>query len=166
LIVYNNFHPELKSPYFPTEELSESDADFLVVYYRDVTSDDADFDNGLSPLLLPNGQATDTDGGKISVWAWASMRVLDYGLTLEGTDAARVGIAGHSRLGKTALYCAMMDERFTYVLSNAAGCAGDSLAHGNSGFERSERTHAKGELIEYITDVFPYWLCRNYLKYA
>ena len=166
LIVYNNFHPELKSQYFPTEELSESDADFLIVYYRDVTSDDGDFANGIAPLLLPNGQVGESDPGKIAMWAWTAMRVLDYGLGLAGTDAARVGVAGHSRLGKTALFAAMMDERFTYVLSNAAGCAGDSLAHGNSGLGRSERDHLHGELIEDITETFPYWFCRRYRSYA
>lgn len=166
LIVYNNFHPELKSPYFPTEELSESDADFLVVYYREVTSDDGDFENGLAPLLLPDGQRRDTDCGKIGVWAWAAMRVLDYGLTLEGTDAERVGIAGHSRLGKTALYAAMLDERFTFTLSNAAGCTGDALSHGNSGLCRTARTFESGELIEDIVSTFPYWFCKNYKKYA
>ena len=166
LIVYNDFHPELKSPYFPTEELSESDADFLVVYYREVTTDDGDFTDGLAPLLLPEGQQTDTDPGKIAVWAWAAMRVLDYGLTLSGTDADRVGIAGHSRLGKTAAYAAMMDERFRFVLSNCAGCTGDSLSHSNSGLLRTECTFALGERIDDIVGTFPYWFCKNYRKYT
>ena len=37
------------------------------------------------------------------------MRVMDYALTLPGTDADNVAILGHSRLGKTALVTAMMD---------------------------------------------------------
>jgi len=92
--------------------------------------------------------------------------VLDYGLTLPGTDPRNVAIAGHSRLGKTALYTAMLDTRFRFVFSNAAGCAGDSLAHGNSGHTRERRTSALGELICDITESFPYWFCKNYLKYA
>lgn len=166
LIILNNFQPMGSSPYFPIEELSESEADFLCVRYTDITSDDADFSTGLAPLLLPNGQETDETCGKIGIWAWASMRVLDYGLTLPGTDADNVAIVGHSRLGKTALLTAMLDTRFRFVFSNASGCAGDSLAHGNSGHVRIKRTPDLGELICDITQNFPYWFCKNYRKYA
>ena len=166
LILLNNFHPMESTPYFPMEELSESEADFLVFCYKDIASDDGDFSSGLAKLLLPEGQNTNETCGKIGIWAWAAMRVLDYGLTLEGTDTKNIGIAGHSRLGKTALYTAMMDERFRFVLSNAAGCAGDSLAHGNSGLGREKRTPMLGELICDIVENFPYWFCKNYTKYA
>ena len=166
LILFNNFHPSASSPYFPMEELSESEADFLVFCYKDISSDDADFSTGLAPLLLPNGQETDEACGKIGIWAWAAMRVLDYGLTLPGTDPDNVSIAGHSRLGKTALFTAMLDTRFKFVFSNASGCTGDSLSHGNSGLDRTERTPALGELICDITENFPYWFCKKYKKYA
>ena len=166
LILLNDFHPMGSSCYFPIEELSESDADFLSVFYKDITSDNDDFSTGLAPLLLPNGQETDETCGKIGIWAWATMRVLDYGLSLPGTDPQNIGIAGHSRLGKTALFTAMLDTRFRFVFSNAAGCTGDSLAHGNSGLSRTEWTSKLGELISDITKNFPYWFCKKYRKYA
>lgn len=166
LILLNNFHPMGSSHYFPIEELSESEADYLCVCYEDITSDNGDFTTGLAPLLLPHGQETDRTCGKIGIWAWAAMRVLDYGLTLPGTDPRNVGIAGHSRLGKTALFTAMLDTRFRFVFSNAAGCAGDTLAHGNSGLTRTKWTSELGELICDITKNFPYWFCKNYRKYA
>lgn len=167
LILLNNIHPADISPYFAQEELCEYDVDYLVFCYKSITSDDGDFSTGLAPLLLPNGQSSDTDCGKIGIWAWAAMRVLDYGLTLDGTDESNVAIVGHSRLGKTAAFTAMMDERFKFVLSNAAGCAGDSLARGNSGFGRTKIPDTdKGELISDIVKVFPYWFCKNYRRHA
>ena len=166
LILLNNFHPDGASPYFPIEELSESEADYLYVFYKDVTSDDSNFSTGLAPLLLPNGQEAAETCGKIGIWAWASMRVIDYALTLPGTDPNNIAIAGHSRLGKTALFTAMLDTRIRFVLSNAAGCAGDALAHGNSGLSRTEWTSELGELICDITKNFPFWFCKNYRKYA
>ena len=60
LILFLNFHPELKSPYFPTEQMSEYEADYLVAYYKDITTDDADFENGIAPLLLPDGQTDES----------------------------------------------------------------------------------------------------------
>jgi hypothetical protein len=166
LVLLNNFHPMSESQYFPREEMSEYDADFLVYCYKDISSDDCDFSTGLAPLLLPQGQSDDSTCGKIGIWAWASMRVLDYGLTLTGTDKDNVAIVGHSRLGKTAAFTAMMDERFRFTLSNAAGCAGDALAHGCSGLGRTEVTPDLGELIEDITTKFPYWFCKGFKKYA
>ena len=166
LIIHINFHPMTSSQYFPREELSEYDVDFLHFCYKDVTSDDGDFKNGLAALLLPNGQDSDTACGKIGIWAYAAMRVLDYGLTLAGTDPKNVAVIGHSRLGKTAAFAAMMDERFAFCFSNAAGCAGNALAHGNSGHSRPPRTYALGELYEDIYQNFPFWFCKNFKKHT
>jgi hypothetical protein len=162
----NNIHPLDSSPYFSKEEMCEYDVDYLGFAYQSVTSDDGDFSTGLAPLLLPNGQDTDTTCGKIGIWAWAAMRVLDYGLTLPGSDPDNTAIVGHSRLGKTAAYTAMMDERFKFAFSHAAGCAGDALARGGSGLSRTiYRDTTKGELVGDIVRMFPYWFCKNYLKY-
>ncbi len=169
LVIVNNFHPMEKSHYFPREEMSEYDVDFLMFCYKDISSDDGDFSTGIAPLLLPEGQNTGTTCGKIGIWAWASMRVLDYALTLPSTDAENVVISGHSRLGKTALYTGMLDERFKFVFSNAAGCAGDSVAHGSTGKlnEHLDRhLRLRGENISDIVENFPFWFCKNYFKYA
>ena len=165
-VILNNFDRMGASRYFPIEEMSEYDVNFLSVFYKEISSDDGDFSTGLAPMLLPNGQDTDTACGKVGIWAWANMRVLDYALTLPETDTKNVAIVGHSRLGKTSLYTGMMDERFRFVYSNAAGCAGDSLARGNTGFDRPKWVYQGGELIEDIVRNFPYWFCKNYHKYA
>ena len=165
-VLLNNFDRMGESRYFPIEEMSEYDVNFLSVFYKEVSSDDGDFSTGLAPMLLPNGQDTDTTCGKVGVWAWAAMRVMDYALTLPEVDPKNVAIVGHSRLGKTTLYTGMLDERFRFVYSNAAGCAGDTLARGNTGFNRPHWVYEGGELIEDIVKNFPYWFCKNYHKFA
>ncbi len=166
LIIYPNFHPMERSQYFPVEEMSEYDADFLVFCYKDVSSDDGDMENGLASLLVSGNEREEHECGKIGVWAWACQRVLDHGLTLGGTDANNVGIAGHSRLGKTALFCAMTDERFKFVYSNASGCAGAALARGNSGNDAAPESKGRGENYYDIISRFPYWFCPAFRKYA
>ncbi len=169
MVLLNNIHPATESPYFSREELTEYNVDYLVFCYTDITSDDGDFTTGLTPLLLPGGQVSDSTCGKIGIWAWGAMRVLDYALTLPGTDPENIAVAGHSRLGKTALYTAMMDTRFKFAFSNAAGCAGDSLAHGSSGFINKEIPRSLGKRGENIADIvenFSYWFCKNYGKYT
>lgn len=165
-VILNNFEPMGASRYFPIEELSEYDVNFIALCYKDITSDDGDFTTGIAPILLPHGQDTDTTCGKVALWAWANMRVLDYALTIPETDPQNVAIVGHSRLGKTSLYTGMHDERFRFVYSNAAGCAGDTLARGNTGFDRPKRVYQGGELVEDIVRNFPYWFCKNYHKHA
>ncbi|MBQ7045401.1 MAG: hypothetical protein IJN65_02795 [Clostridia bacterium] len=171
VIVCININPQVPDKYFPIEEISETEYDVFIYCYTSITSDDADFTTGIAPLVFPKGRQNDTDCGKIGLWAFANMRVLDYVLTLDGTDEKNVAILGHSRLGKTALYTGMMDERFSFVFSNNAGCGGDALSRGGSGLPDSNGNFAveenlRGETIEYITRTFDYWFCPNYKKYA
>lgn len=171
VIICINIDKNVPDKYFPIEELSETEYDIITYCYTDITSDDGDFTTGIAPLVFPNSRHNDTDCGKIGLWAFANMRVLDYVLTLEGTDSKNVAILGHSRLGKTALFTGMMDERFAFTLSNNAGCGGDAIARGGSGLSDLDGNFAlekkyRGETIEVITRVFPYWFCENYKKYA
>jgi hypothetical protein len=122
-------------PEEPVEEIAEQEFDVITYCYTDITSDDGDFTTGIAPLIFPNGRQNDTDCGKIGLWAFTNMRVLDYVLTLENTDEKNVAILGHSRLGKTSLVTGMLDERFTHVFSNNAGCAGDAIARGGTGIQ-------------------------------
>jgi glutamate racemase len=47
------------------------------------------------------------------MWAYAASRVLDYLIAERADlDCEHVSVIGHSRLGKTALWCAAQDERF------------------------------------------------------
>ncbi len=157
--------------FVPEEEIVENGYNLIIYKYIDITSDDGNFTTGIAPLVFPNGRQNDTDCGKIGLWAFANMRVLDYVLTLVCVDEKNVAIVGQSRLGKTSLVTGMLDERFTFILSNNAGCSGDSLARGCSGLPDANGNFTvekefRGETVDRITTVFPYWFCNNYLKYA
>lgn len=50
--------------------------------------------------------------GVMTAWAWAEHRILDaIEQVVPEVDAARVGVVGCSRYGKTALAAAIFDER-------------------------------------------------------
>jgi hypothetical protein len=80
---------------------------------------------------------------------------MDFIQTLEEVDKARIAVVGHSRLGKTALWCAAQDERFIMGISNESGCSGAAISRGK-----------KGERIRDIVKTFPYWFCENYKEYV
>ena len=95
-------------------------------------------------------------GGAISAWAWANMRVMDLLETIPEIDKSKVAVAGHSRLGKTALLTGAHDKRFSYVIVNNAGCMGDAL---------SKRYY--GESLGSMVKInFPYWFMPEAVKYA
>lgn len=155
LFLLVNFRPDTYDMYYPLEEIIDNGFALGVIYYQHVTTDDGDMLNGLAGQF---SRPTDGTGyGKITLWAWAASRALDYLLTRDEIDEEHVAVIGHSRLGKTALWCGAQDPRIKYVFSNDSGCAGAAM----------ERTrHEGGETTEIISRVFPYWFCENYRQYA
>lgn len=155
LFLLLNFRPDVYDMYFPAEEIIDNGFALAVVYYQDITSDNGDFTDKLAGMY--SRKYDGTDWGKISMWAWGASRALDYLITREEVDSQNVAVIGHSRLGKTALWCAAQDDRFRFAFSNDSGCAGAALG-------RSK--HEGAETVEIITSVFPYWFCENYRRYA
>lgn len=150
-----NFRPDVPDRYQPTEEIIDNGYAIFSFYYEDVTSDNGDFTNGLAGVIYPNGERDAHQCGKIGLWAWATIRVLEYALKQPELNPARISVAGHSRLGKTALLAGALDERFYCAFSNDSGSCGAAISR-----------EKEGETIEVITRVFPYWFCENYKKYA
>jgi len=154
--VHINFSDCVPDKYQPTEELVDNGFAVLSFNYKDVTSDDADFTNGLAGVLYPDGiRKSSNSPGKIAMWAWAAHRVMDYAETLSDVLGLNSSIVcGHSRLGKTALLAAATDERFAFAYSNDSGCSGAAITR-----------NKQGETLMKICDRFPYWFCENYKKY-
>ena len=153
--IHINFRDSVPDKYQPTEELVDYGFATLTFCYEDVSSDDGDFTNGLAGVVFKNGERRADDCGKIGLWTWAAMAVMDYAQSLSEIDKTRISVVGHSRLGKTALLTGALDERFYCAFSNDSGCSGAAISRDNS-----------GELIKDIIRNFPYWFCENYKKYV
>lgn len=140
--------------YYPLEEIVDNDIIVAEMIMNDVAPDCEDYyEGGMSPHYICDGKRDSDTFGKIGMWAFCASRVLDYLLTLECVDKEHVGVIGHSRLGKTALWAGANDERFTHVFSNDSGCSGAALTRGKV-----------GETFPKIAKVFPYWFDENMQK--
>jgi hypothetical protein len=154
LFLHIAFRPDIPDKYFPVEEIIDGGFATASFCYEEVTLDrDDGFVSGLSAMYAGASRKGD-EWGKISMWAWAAQRVMDYIQTLEEIDKEHIAVVGHSRLGKTALWCAAQDERFFMGISNNSGCSGAAITRGK-----------RGERIKDITHRFGYWFCENYCKY-
>lgn len=93
--------------------------------------------------------------GTIGVWAWGLSLLRTVISELAHVRSDRIIVIGHSRMGKAALWAGAQDQGFAAVISNEAGCSGDSL-----------HRHRAGEDIAAITTKFPYWFTPAYADYA
>ena len=149
-----NFYDGPQNRYTPTEELVDNGFAIFSFNNKDVATDDDDFKGKIAKNLLKSRRKRNA-ASKISMWAWAAMRLMDYIETLDSIDLDNVAVVGHSRLGKTALWTGANDQRFKYVISNNSGCAGAAIERGKV-----------GETYKLITDNFPFWFCPDFIEKA
>jgi hypothetical protein len=118
-------------------------------YNGDVDPDRADVREGIQPHLLKKDHKPGPhDGGTIAAWAWGVHRVVDYLHDYKDIDNKRIAVVGHSRLGKTALLAAALDERIALAIPHQAGCGGTAP---------SRNDNPKAESVKRINTSFPHW---------
>ena len=149
--LYISFCDSFPNKYLPVEEICDQGFAIISFCYQDISPDNDYFSNGLSKFFYKNKE----DFGKISLWSWAAMHVMDYVQTLDDIDKDNIAIVGHSRLGKTALLTGAFDERFKYTISNNSGQSGAAISR-----------KKEGEQVKNICDRFSYWFCDKYSSYS
>ena len=148
-IGFNNEHSR-----WVAEEVIDNGYLLAYINYQDVAPDKDDgFEGGIS-AFFPREQGKE-DPGKIALWADAASRALDYVLTLPEADPDRIAVIGHSRLGKTALYCGALDDRIGLTIANDSGAGGAAVYRGK-----------EGEHVNDLAERFPFWFCGNFADYA
>jgi hypothetical protein len=115
-------------------------------YNGDVDPDRKEAREGIQSHIQP--KTGPNEWGTIAAWAWGIHRAVDYLVTNPELDAKRIAVVGHSRLGKTALLAAALDDRIALAIPHQAGCGG-------TGPSRSK--NPKAETVKRINDSFPHW---------
>ncbi len=95
------------------------------------------------------------DCGAIGTWAFGLGRVMDYLQKERSVNAKRVALTGHSRIGKTSLWCGSQDKRFALVISNDSGEGGAALARRKLGERIADSVKSSG-----------YWYAPKYRDYV
>lgn len=125
-------------------------------YAGDAEADDAKaYPSGLACAFGTKKERSPHEWGVLAVWAFAASCALDHLVTLPQIDSAHVGVIGHSRCGKAALWAGVCDERFSCVVPNNSGCCGSALSRGKH-----------GENVASINAFFPHWFAPAFAQYA
>ena len=133
-------YPNLEHMYSPVEEILDQGFALTMFCYQDIIPDtlDGEYQKGMGAAYEREHERGPSEWGKIGMWAFAASRVIDYLVTLPFLDADCISVIGHSRLGKTALWCGAQDERVFCTISNNSGFGGAALAKLGTGEKVSD----------------------------
>lgn len=151
------FRHETPDRYVPVEEICDSGYALAVVCYHDITPDSlfGDYTSGMAAMFIENNSRKPSEWGKIGMWAYGASRVIDYLVTRPELDKDEISVIGHSRLGKTALWCAAQDERVYCAISNNSGYGGAALSKNGT-----------GEYVRLFVNAGSYdWFCERFLEF-
>lgn len=158
LFLHIAFRPDIPDIYSPIEEITDNGFGLAIVHYKDIVNDNlhGDYSDGLGKLYIGHEKRRPDEWGKIGMWAYGASRAMDYLLTRREIDHEHIAVVGHSRLGKTALWCAAQDERFFMAISNNSGIGGAAIAK-----------HSTGERVSDFLRVGSWdWYCENFKGYT
>lgn len=135
-----NFTTEehLPNKYLPAEELIDRGYAIFSLCVNDVSCNNQDFKSGISNHIARTRRKKDS-AGKLTVWAWAILRAVEYVCDLECIDKNAITVAGHGIYARAAMLAAGFDRRVRFVIAN--GIATSPLPYSSKNIKSGITVH-------------------------
>ena len=147
----------LRDGSWPADLVVERGFILATVHQSDFDPDDVedtDFSDGIHPHIALDAP-DDARWASISAWSWGLSRVVDHLETVDEVDPERIGVIGHSRRGKAALWAAALDDRIALAVPHQSGTAGATLSRSYN-----------GEPVATMNELFPTWFPANFKAFG
>ena len=86
----------------------------ISLYYKNISENNGNFKSGISAHISPSRRKK-SSAGKIAVWSWAAIRVLECAEVFDEIDKMNIGITGRGIFALSALYAKEMCPRFAFI---------------------------------------------------
>ena len=116
-IVYLSYEMEIPNKFLPTEEIIDRGYAIFSLCIKDVSDNSPDFKSQITRHISPSRRKR-LSPGKIALWAWAALRLLEYVDDLEFVDKKRIIVAGHGMLARSALLASGNSGKCTHVIAS------------------------------------------------
>ncbi len=163
-IIYLSDTEDIPNKFLPAEEIIDRGYAIFLLPCKEITpyGRGSRFHDGLAKYLAPGRRGGGTPG-KLAMWAWGAMRVMDYAVGQTSVDKDNIAVCAGGLLGISALIAGGYDERFKYVIANCAGTLGTALSRDRLGVSPESVIGEYPELFSrrFVKNCKPFWK-RNY----
>lgn len=143
----------IPNEHLPAEEII--DRGYAILYFdaNGVAKNLDDKFKGACAPFLSVSRRLKSAPGKLMMWAWGAMRLMDHAAAIDDIDTERTAVIGHGILGKAALIAGALDSRFNFTVANGSGTLGAALTRKSRGMSAEE-----------ACEMYPYLFSKNLTK--
>lgn len=116
-IICIGYENEVPNKYLPAEEIIDRGYAILAFSFDDAASNDGNFKNGISTHIARSRRKKSAPG-KLAVWAYAAMRLMEHASSLEYIDKDNIAVSGHGLMAKAAMLAGALSKECSFIIAN------------------------------------------------
>lgn len=117
-IIFLNEENEIPNKYLPAEEIIDRGYAIFSLCIKDISKCDADFKSGISAYLSKSRRKKNSTG-KIALWSWATLRLIEQVATLDWVDPECIILSAHGILSRPIIIAAALSDKVNYLIANS-----------------------------------------------
>lgn len=117
VILYLGFDGRIPNKYLPAEEVLDRGYSLFSLDLSRVSDINQDFKSGVAGKIARSRKKKNATG-KIMLWTWSAIRMIEYISSLEYVDKDKIIVAGHGFAAICSMLCAVVQAEVKYAIAN------------------------------------------------